>query len=242
MKPLLHRLRLASPGKQYVARPLSGTIPLSPRGGILLLLAVVCTNLLTHSFFNPNLFFARDASEISAPLSPALYLMDEASLHITATEEFEEKVKTIAAMLRVAPEWLMAIMYSESRFKSAVYNYKGSGAVGLIQFMPTTAREMKTSSEELSRLDPVGQLDYVYKYLQTVRERYGDFNSLTDLYLAVLYPKALDQDYCFTLYAKPSKAYRQNSGLDEDKDGRVTVSDIDKRMKRIFTPAYMATK
>ena len=163
-------------------------------------------------------------------------------MHIADSDRFEEKVKAIAAMLRVAPEWLMAIMYSESKFQSSVYNYKGSGAVGLIQFMPTTAREMNTTAEALSRLHPVDQLDYVYRYLQTVRERYGDFDSLTDLYLAVLYPKALGQDYCYTLYDSPTQAYKQNSGLDEDKDGRVTVSDIDKRMKRIFPPAYMATK
>lgn len=241
MNPLLHRLRLAHSSKNEVARPLLGSIPLNPRGGMILLLVVICSNMLTHSFFNPGMFFAKSAAEATSA-SPALYLIDEASMHITEPERFEEKVKTIAAMLRVAPEWLMAIMYSESKFQSAVYNYKGSGAVGLIQFMPTTAREMNTTSAALSRLHPVDQLDYVYRYLQTVRERYGDFNSLTDLYLAVLYPKALGQDYCYTLYDAPTQAYKQNSGLDEDKDGRVTVSDIDKRMKRIFPPAYMATK
>ena len=234
MNPLSHRPRLANSGKNAIARPLTGSIALSPRGGMVLLLAVVCSNLLTHSFFKGT-----QGSYIEVP---SLYLIDEASMHILETDRFEEKVKTIASMLRVAPEWLMAIMYAESKFNAAVYNYKGSGAVGLIQFMPTTALEMNTTSEALSRLNPIDQLDYVYRYLQTVRERYGEFDSLTDLYLAVLYPKALGQDYCYTLYAAPSQSYRQNSGLDEDKDGRVTISDIDKRMKRIFPPAYVAAK
>ncbi|MEO1448552.1 MAG: hypothetical protein AAFV07_03440, partial [Bacteroidota bacterium] len=54
--------------------------------------------------------------------------------------------------------------------------------------------------------------------------------------------KALNQDYCYTLYASPAQAYKQNSGLDENKDGRVTVSDIDRRMQRLYAPAYMAPK
>ncbi|MFN0202045.1 MAG: hypothetical protein ACKVTZ_20910, partial [Bacteroidia bacterium] len=72
----------------------------------------------------------------------------------------------------------------------------------------------------------------------------GDYTSLTELYLGILYPKALEikGDYCFTMYATPSQAYKQNSGLDEDKDGRVTVSDIDHRMQRVFPTAYVAGK
>ncbi|HMS50722.1 MAG TPA: hypothetical protein PKD56_00220, partial [Chitinophagales bacterium] len=71
----------------------------------------------------------------------------------------------------------------------------------------------------------------------------GNFKSLTQLYLGILYPKALEEDNsCLTLFAKPAEAYRMNSGLDEDKDGVITVKDIDRRMKRIFPTAYMTEK
>ena len=33
-----------------------------------------------------------------------------------------------------------------------------------------------------------------------------------------------------------------NSGLDENKDGRVTVSDIDHRMARLYPDAFQITK
>lgn len=170
----------------------------------------------------------------------SLYLLDKASLHIPQIERFEDKVRDVSGMLGVAPEWLMAVMYSESKFDPGVRNYKGSGATGLIQFMKGTAGEMNISLERLGRMDAVQQLEYVYLYLQTVRDRYGDYASLTDLYLAILYPKARGEEYCYTLYARPSKQYNQNSGLDENKDGRVSVSDIEKRMKRLYPTAYMA--
>ncbi|MCB0842252.1 MAG: hypothetical protein KDE26_03185, partial [Bacteroidetes bacterium] len=60
--------------------------------------------------------------------------------------------------------------------------------------------------------------------------------------LAILYPKALGQHHCYTMYSKPTKMYRQNSGLDENKDGSVTVCDIDERMQRLFPTAYMVRK
>jgi len=143
-------------------------------------------------------------------------------------------------MLGVRAEWLMAVMYSESKFDAQVLNHRGSGATGLIQFMPATASEMNVSLQRLGRMTHLQQLEYVYMYLQTARERYGNYDSLTDLYLAILYPKARKQEYCYTLYAKPTRAYTQNRGLDENKDGRVTISDIDRRMKRLYPTAYMA--
>ncbi len=170
--------------------------------------------------------------------SPSLYLIDKASIHVGEPQKFEEKVRDISDMLDVPAEWLMAVMYAESKFDASVFNHKGSGAVGLIQFMPSTAMDMNVSAERLSRMTPLQQLEYVYLYLQKVREKYGDYTSLTDLYLGILFPKARNQDECFTLYARPSTAYRQNAGLDENKDGRVTISDIDRRMARLFPTAY----
>lgn len=179
---------------------------------------------------------AADAAHREAPL----YLLDKASLFVRNPNAFAEKVKEISAMLGIAPEWLMAVIYSESKFDAGVENHRGSGATGLIQFMPLTASEMNVSLERLKRMNHLQQLEYVYLYLQTVRERYGDYQSLTDLYLAVLYPKARGEEYCYTLYARPSQHYKQNIGLDENKDGRVTISDVDRRLKRLYPTAYIA--
>ncbi|MEL6671667.1 MAG: transglycosylase SLT domain-containing protein [Bacteroidota bacterium] len=204
---------------------------------LLVVALVLGSNYLSHRFWNPQ--------HVMAGISPLpvqqeeLYLLDKAALFVPDTYSFSQKVQEIAGMLQVPPEWLMAVMYAESKFDASVYNYKGSGAVGLIQFMPATAASLNASAERLSRMGPVQQLEYVYLYMEQVRQRYGAYQSLTDFYLAILYPKARGQDYCYTLYATPSKAYRQNKGLDEDKDGRVTVSDIDRRMKRLFPKAFV---
>ena len=214
-------------------------IPLNLKAitGIATLLIV--TNLLTFTVGRPSASLV-GASTSSRSTHEELYLLEKAGVYVQDLFGFEEKVRSISRSLHIPPEWLMAVMYSESRFDAHAHNHRGSGAVGLIQWMPTTASELKTSTVRLARMSAVEQLDYVYDYLKTVRSRYGEFNSLTDLYLGILFPKALDGDYCYTLYAKPSRKYRQNSGLDENRDGRVTVSDIDKRMQRIFPTAYLA--
>ncbi|MEL6589536.1 MAG: transglycosylase SLT domain-containing protein [Bacteroidota bacterium] len=220
---------------------------LSPpvRNVSIVLLLILGSNLLTHRLFRsdaesrPFAFVAeRSPKERTLKRSNELYLLDKAAEHIEDLSAFEAKVRELSEMLNIPPEWLMAVMYAESAFDPGVANHQGSGAVGLIQFMPATAESMAVSPERLKRMNAVQQLEYVYLYLQQIRERYGEFESLTDLYLSILYPKARKQDYCYTLYAKPTIAYRQNSVLDEDQDGRVTITDIDRRMKRLFPTAY----
>ncbi len=168
-----------------------------------------------------------------------LYLMEKASIYVTDMVIFEQKVREVSSKLEIPPEWLMAVMYSESRFNAAAENFRGSGAVGLIQFMPATAKDMGISTQKLGKMTHEQQLEWVYRYMNMYRKKYGDYQSLADFYLAILYPKARNQEACYVLYANPSKSYKQNIGLDEDKDGRVTVGDIDKRMKRMFPSAYM---
>ncbi len=169
-----------------------------------------------------------------------LYLIEQARPFVRDLAAFEDRVIDVAEDLDIPPEWLTAVMYAESKLDPGIQNLQGSGATGLIQFMPSTAAELGISIERLRRMEAVQQMEYVYLYLQTVRERYGDYESITDLYLGILYPKARGQDYCYTLFARPSESYRQNKGLDKDKDGRVTVSDVDKHLKALFPEAYMA--
>ncbi|GAB4421873.1 MAG: hypothetical protein OHK0039_37370 [Bacteroidia bacterium] len=226
-----------------VGRPARINLKSNLRQLIVVLGAIALTNTFSLLVVRPT-WFGGSGSELSASATPSeeLYLMDKASVFVSDTRRFENKVREIAAQLDVPPEWLMAVMYSESKFDAAVRNHKGSGATGLIQFMPAAASDLNVSLERLGRMEHEQQMEYVYLYLQNVRERYGEFMSLADLYLAILYPRALNQDYCYTLYAKPSQSYEQNAGLDENRDGRVTVSDIDRRMQRLYPTAYMVQK
>lgn len=174
--------------------------------------------------------------------SEQLYLLDKARTYMYDTETFAQKVQSVARNLSIPAEWLMAVMYAESRFNASAQNHKGSGAVGLIQFMPATLADLHISSQQLQNMNPTEQLVFVERYLQQVQQARGTYQSLTDLYLGILYPDALGEEPCYTLYAQPQVNYTQNSGLDEDKDGKVTVSDVDRFLRRIYPTAYHTTK
>ena len=191
----------------------------------------------------PNVLITQaNHATAAAPDRASLYLSDQASSYIQDVGGFQQKIKEVGKLLDIPPEWLMSIISAESSFNPQAVNRAGSGATGLIQFMPSTAADMNTTVSQIKQMDAMRQLDYVYHYLNKVRQRYGEYTSLTDTYLAVLYPKARQNDLCYTLFSKPSKKYTQNKGLDSNKDGRVTISDIDKRMQRLFPVAYTITK
>lgn len=144
--------------------------------------------------------------------------------HVNAA--FRAKVRDIAKQIGADPAHLMAIMAFESAetFSSSIRN-KYSGAVGLIQFMPSTARAMGTSVAALAAMSPTQQLDMVARYFLPYR---GRLKTLSDMYMAVLWPAAVGKPETYVLFSrndsKRAMAYRQNAGLDVDKDG-----DVDKR-------------
>ena len=197
--------------------------------------------LLLSNVFNYHMFGSR-TTEYETYNKQSLFLMDEAARYVPNVQAFEQKVRDVSHRLQIPPEWLMSVIYSESKFNAKAKNHKGSGAVGLIQWMPATARDYGVSTSQLLKMDHLQQLDFVYEYLNRVRLKYGSFDSITELYLAILYPRAVGEGTCYTLYAKPSVAYRQNAGLDANKDGAVTVKDIDNFLMARYKPAFEKTK
>jgi membrane-bound lytic murein transglycosylase B len=61
---------------------------------------------------------------------------------VKVSDAFKRKVIVISQGLGVSPDFLMACMAFETgeTFSPAIKNAAGSGAVGLIQFMPSTAK------------------------------------------------------------------------------------------------------
>ncbi|MDP5170576.1 MAG: transglycosylase SLT domain-containing protein [Bacteroidia bacterium] len=229
-----------SRGRRPVVLWLPTRVPPLARKSIWALSMVLVGHLASSFLSNPGMASAAGVHSFSSfSDSRSLYLIDHARPHIRDIEAFASRVIDVAEDLLVPPEWLMAVMYAESKFDPGIANLQGSGATGLIQFMPATAAELGISIERLKRMDAVQQMEYVFLYLQRVRDRYGDYDSLTDLYLGILYPKARGQDFCFTLFAKPSVSYQQNRGLDQDNDGRVTISDVDRHLRGLFPDAYI---
>ena len=100
---------------------------------------------------------------------------------------FVAEVKRISALLGCAPELLMLLMNSESGINPAAYN-KNGGATGLIQFMPSTAKGLGTTTVNLKAMNHLVQLQYVYKYFKPYSGRLKSFH---DLYLVTFFPVAI---------------------------------------------------
>jgi hypothetical protein len=139
---------------------------------------------------------------------------------------FKERVRWIAENLGCPPNSLMACMAWESgeTFRADIKNAAGSGATGLIQFMPSTARALGTTTSALAKMTPEDQLNYVYKYFQPYA---GRLHNLGDVYMAILWPKGVEKPDHYVLFDKKKmpKTFRQNAGLDVNKDGLVTRAE-----------------
>ena len=147
------------------------------------------------------------------------------------TPEFQQKVEAIEQRLRMAPGSLLAVMRFETggSFNPAEKNRAGSGATGLIQFMPSTAKSLGTSTDALAKMSAEDQLEYVEKYLTPYK---GKLGTVRDAYMAVLYPKAIGKPEWYPLFSQGTTAYQQNAGLDRDKKGVVTVGDAVARVQQ----------
>lgn len=147
------------------------------------------------------------------------------------SEDFKNKILDISEKLKVNPDYLMAVIAFETgnKFSSNVKNAAGSGATGLIQFMPMTAKSLGTSVEELYEMDEVKQLDYVYQYLRSYT---GRLKTLEDMYMSVLYPAAIGKGKNHPLFRKGTITYKQNSGLDLNKNGFVTVGEASTKVQQ----------
>lgn len=104
--------------------------------------------------------------------------------------EFVAKVKDIAYKLGVDANWLMFIISYETggTFDPSIQN--SIGATGLIQFLPSTAIGLGTTTDALKKMSAVDQLDYVYQYLNTYK---GKMDDIYSTYQAVFVPISLNQ-------------------------------------------------
>lgn len=160
---------------------------------------------------------------------------------------FCEKVVAICKDLGFEPSYLMAAIAFETgeTFSPSILNKKGSGAVGLIQFMPSTALALGTSSEALKGMTAEDQLHYVHKYFTFKK---GKVNELSDVYMTILWPSAVGKPEHYVLFDKNDKLhpkrYIQNAGLDFNKDGLIlkseAVLEVQDKLNRGLLPENVA--
>jgi len=142
-----------------------------------------------------------------------------------------EKVKQVADNLSINPNWLMAVIDLETggTFSPQARN-PTTGATGLIQFMPPTASGLGTSTSALASMNAVDQLDYVERYYQPYALR---INSVEDLYLATLFPRALGKGDDYVLRTSRIGAdtiARQNPMFDLNNDQQISVAEVRRKL------------
>jgi hypothetical protein len=146
-------------------------------------------------------------------------------------KEFALKVTDICNQLNIKPEWLMFVMWFESKLNPQAVN-PISGSTGLIQFMPSTARGLGTTTDVLKRMSNVQQLDYVLAYLRPYK---GRMKTWVDVYLAVFYPKAMgNPNFVITsdIVAKQNKIFDLNKDLD------ISVKEIETALRKQIPEKY----
>jgi hypothetical protein len=76
-------------------------------------------------------------------------------------------------------------------------------------------------------MTPEDQLNFVYKYFRPYK---GRVHTLEDTYMAILLPSKVGQPNDSVLFAG-GVAYRQNSGLDVNSDGKVTKAEASAKVR-----------
>ena len=149
---------------------------------------------------------------------------------------FREALIAMCLRLAVKPDEMTACIAFETglKFSPAVRNAAGSGAVGLIQFMPSTAVRLGTSVVALASMTAVEQLHYVELYFMPYARR---LNNLGDVYMAILWPAAigkLDDHVLFEDSPTARQRYLQNIGLDANQDRKVTRGEASARVAALL--------
>ena len=144
--------------------------------------------------------------------------------------EFVNKAIGIASQLNCNYIDLFACMSFETggTFDPSLRNR--IGATGLIQFIPSTARSLGTTTDALAALTRTQQLDWVLKYFRAGPISKLKTVTIEDLYMSILWPAAVGKSLDYRLFEAGTKAYRLNP-LDIGNKGYVTKSDAATKVK-----------
>lgn len=134
------------------------------------------------------------------------------------------------------PDWLMASMHFETggTFSPSIQNGAGAHYFGLIQFGRAAAKDLGTTTTALRAMTQLEQLEWVFKYFNMWRKRGKEFNQLEDIYLSIFYPAAVGRDADKIIFKKGTIGYRQNRGLDLDRNGYLLVGEVCRKIYDVY--------
>lgn len=151
------------------------------------------------------------------------------------TPAFRAKLFQIGTELGINPDFIATVISLESGFNAQARNPDG-GAVGLIQFMPSTATRLGTSSATLFAMTAEQQLDYVRKFYQPWA---GRLKTAGHAYMATFLPSFVgtppgtivaaqgsDEKISSGSQITKGQVYASNSGFDANKDGKILAGEV----------------
>ena len=118
-------------------------------------------------------------------------------------------------------DYLIACMKFESNLNPCARN-KISGAVGLIQFLPSTLKAFNLTPEAVLTMNFSAQIKLVKRYFQPYYKR---TKTLNDMYMASFMPYYIGKPDNAILSSEGERAYNQNKALDKNKDGKITKEE-----------------
>tara|TARA_Y100000385_G_scaffold220996_1_gene230616 strand:+ start:2083 stop:4074 length:1992 start_codon:yes stop_codon:yes gene_type:complete len=143
--------------------------------------------------------------------------------------EFLQEVTRLSQKYQIKEGDLLALMASESGLDPRIVNPK-SGATGLIQFTPATARGLGTTTSDLLGMTRAQQMKYVEKFFDQAKLPKGA--TAGQLYATVIAPAYASKDPSTPLYTRADgKKYIDNAPLDANNDGTITVGEMGGRLE-----------
>lgn len=155
-------------------------------------------------------------------------------------EGFKAGLFWIEEQIGLSPDKLTPCIAFETggTFSPSKKNMAGSSGLGLIQFMKATIegpngmlarhpslKKLSPDHAGLAKLSALQQLSFVYYYFRDFGTDLSNW-TLEDVYMAILYPKAIGKPGDWVMPWKyGSLAYKQNAGLDLDKDKKITKAE-----------------
>lgn len=134
----------------------------------------------------------------------------------------QRELLAIASRRRLDVDHLAALIQHESGWNPKAEN-PASHAVGLIQFMPSTAKGLATTVDALRAMTTLEQLAYVEKYFEHVCP-HGC--APRDIAMAGFLPSRIGHPDSEVAFERGTVGYTQNAALDRDKDGRILLGEV----------------
>lgn len=152
---------------------------------------------------------------------------------------------TTARILEIPVDWLATVISFETAgtFSPSVTNRAGSGAFGLIQFMPKTAAYLlgypDTPEGRAAAVKKGKAMSFSAQLKKMVIPYFKGqkYRSLQDVYLRVFYPAAMNKADNHVIGAAPGAVYEQNRGFDRDGKGYITRKDVTRTIESVWNAA-----